>query len=1002
MAKHSSKLVKRLWWALAASFAVWLLLDFPLRPVVGTMLTSVEGGLTDLRHKAWWLLRGPGPDDPGSPVTVVDIDERTLGRLGTYGEPYRRHHARVLDSLVHDGAGVIAYDVFFKATDSGADQERIVQGAFEASGLGYPTDSVARARLRGKLDHSRELATSIRRCAPCVVVGQLEDHLKYPNPSDWIPRATRSWQRSISEGIALPEAQLKSLPAQNVLEGVYPGIAGPSVAFGLVNTTPDDDGRNRRLQPLWRFPDTQFTEPRLAPEGTARPRAYLAASLRAAMMLLGRRPEEFRLLPGILDLGVPLRLWKDSVGLVRLSAPGLTHAMVEDLQASAGAIDSIRKAGSGSLAPTRAVSIERGRDGRIVTRLAYPDSLDEAMTRALLANAGDTSWIGQVPVEGPAALSDQVLATRSADGSLTLASYDRPGGTELARTTLPRRERDILLLHAAEVLPQGLDGMVPGTKARLSSWIEVWWDPVRGKLATSLLALRGSSLTDIVHLPADRIAALKTGDTLPFGREIRIPLDSKGAMLLHFQAPELSQSQTASQGWVRHVSLVDVLDGKLDESLVPGRAFVIGSSATGLFDFVSIPLQERYPGVNLQAVALQNIVSGDFLREPPRWVRSGFVLGMALCAGLLAALVSPLWALAGTGLILTGGFAASLWAFDRGLWTDMQLPFMGALGTMLAMLAVRWLLEEREKRFLNTAFKTYLSAEVIDEMAERGELPTLGGKEYEITPLFTDIQGFSSFSEQLTPEQLVTLLNEYLGSMTDILLKEKGTFDKYIGDAIVTFWGAPSVRPDHAERAMRTALAMQRKLSQLRAKWISEGDKWPTLVHGMRMRIGLNTGRAVIGNMGTQNRMQYTMMGDTVNLAARLESGSKQYGVYVLVAAETVRHAGEGKFLTRELDLVRVVGKSEPVAVHEVLCEAARATPERMELLERWSVARAAYLAGDFAAALAGFESCLPLEPWLGETGVKTCPSKVFAARCRHFLSSPPADWDGIWTATEK
>lgn len=1001
MAKHSSKLVKRLWWALAASVGVWLLLDIPLRPFMGAMFSSVEGGLTDLRHKSWWFLRGPTPDDPGSPVTVIDIDERTLGRLGTYGESYRRYHALVVDRLTRAGAGALSFDVFFKATDSGVFQERLVEQAFRATGIEYPRDSASRLHLRQKLDHSRELGRAIAQSPRCVVVGQLEDHLKYPNPSDWIPRATRAWQHSISEGVALPAAQLATLPGLNVLEGIYPGLTAPGVAFGLVNTTPDIDGRNRRLHPLWRFPDTQFVEPRLAPEGSAIPRAYPAASLRAALLLLGRGPADFKLSPGLLDLGVPLRIWKDPSGSVRTSAPELTAAMVEDLQANAGAIDSLRKGEVGSISPTRTVWVERGTDGRFVTRLAYPDTLDDAVTRALLANAGDTSWLSQLPLGQPAALSEQVLVSRDSSGALTLASYDRPGGTELSRTVLPRRERDILLLHLGEFLPAGLESLAPGGRVRLSSWIEVWWDRVRRKLASSLLPLRGSSLVELIHLPPARIQALAKGDTLGIGRPIHIPLDSKGAMLLHFQAPEAADQQKVSQGWIRHVSFVDVLDGKFDESLIPGRAFVIGSSATGLFDFVSIPLQERYPGVNLQAVALQNIVSSDFLREPPRWIRSAFVLGMALGAGLLVALVSPLWAIAGTGLLLVAGFSASLWAFDRGVWTDMQLPFLAAVGTMIAMLAVRWLLEAKEKKLLNAAFKTYLSAEVIDEMAERGELPTLGGKEYAITPLFTDIQGFSSFSELLTPEQLVTLLNEYLGAMTDILLDERGTFDKYIGDAIVAFWGAPSVRPDHAASAVRTALKMQRKLSLLRAKWVAEGDRWPAMVHGMRMRIGLNSGVAVIGNMGTQNRMQYTMMGDCVNLAARLESGSKQYGVYVLVSRETVDQAGPG-FLCRELDLVKVMGKSEPVAVYEVLCERERVTPERLELVERWGRARALYLAGDFAAAREAFAAARELEPWIGEKGVKACPSEVFASRCGHFLEHPPLGWDGVWTATEK
>jgi len=434
---------------------------------------------------------------------------------------------------------------------------------------------------------------------------------------------------------------------------------------------------------------------------------------------------------------------------------------------------------------------------------------------------------------------------------------------------------------------------------------------------------------------------------------------------------------------------------------VPGRAFVIGSSATALFDFVPIPLQDRYPGVSLQATALQDIVSGDYLHEMRRWQTSLVLLAMALLAALLTAVLSPVWALAGTALLLLGWFAASLWAFDAGIWTEIQLPFLSGVVAFLAMLTVRWFLEEKEKRFLNAAFKTYLSPEVIDDMAERGELPVLGGREYQVTPFFTDIQGFSSFSELLPPEQLVSLLNEYLGAMTDILLANQGTFDKYIGDAIVTFWGAPQERPDHAACAMRTALQMQKKLAQLRAKWVTEGERWPTLVHGMRMRIGLNTGAAVIGNMGTHNRMQYTMMGDTVNLAARLESGSKHYGVYVLAAEETVRQGGE-EFLTRELDLVRVVGKSEPVAVSEVLCLRQEASPERLSLVGSWSRARKLYLQGDFAAALSAFRECQAMEPWYGQAGVKTSPSLVFAARCEHFLENPPSAWDGIWTATEK
>ena len=1002
MAKQRSpKTQKRLFFAVACGLGSWLFMDLAMRPVATKVLSSVEGGFTDLRHKLWWFLKRPGPEDPGSPVAVVDIDERTLSKLGFYGENYRRHHAKVLERLSTLGAGVLTFDVFFKSGDSGKAQAGEFEATLSRLGMDIGGDSLTQRRIRKAFDHTQALAEAVAASPSCVLAAQLEDNLKYANPSDWIPRARRNWQSSISMGLALPPDQLAAMPGNNVLDGIFPGMVGPNTTVGLVNVACDPDGRYRRLALLRRFPDTSFVEPALAPEGSAVPRAYPVIALQAALKLLGRRPEEIRYRPGqSMDLGVPLRIWKDGTGL-HTSAPGLTGAMVEDLMAARRSVDSLLAARKGVASYTRTVSVERRPDGSFVTRLAYPDTLDDAATRALLANAGDTAWLGQIPSNSPAALSDRVLVQTSPDGSLTLASFDAPGGKELSRVTVSRRDRDILLLGLLAELPQGLESLAPGRRANLSNWIEVWWDRVRGRATTSLLALRGSSLTDLLRLSPQRLASLRQGDTIGLGEPIRIPVDAAGNMLLHFQAPENTDGKAANQSWIRHVSFVDVLEGKLDEALVPGRAFVIGSSATALFDFVPIPLQDRYPGVSLQATALQDIVSGDYLHEMRRWQTSLVLLAMALLAALLTAVLSPVWALAGTALLLLGWFAASLWAFDAGIWTEIQLPFLSGVVAFLAMLTVRWFLEEKEKRFLNAAFKTYLSPEVIDDMAERGELPVLGGREYQVTPFFTDIQGFSSFSELLPPEQLVSLLNEYLGAMTDILLANQGTFDKYIGDAIVTFWGAPQERPDHAACAMRTALQMQKKLAQLRAKWVTEGERWPTLVHGMRMRIGLNTGAAVIGNMGTHNRMQYTMMGDTVNLAARLESGSKHYGVYVLAAEETVRQGGE-EFLTRELDLVRVVGKSEPVAVSEVLCLRQEASPERLSLVGSWSRARKLYLQGDFAAALSAFRECQAMEPWYGQAGVKTSPSLVFAARCEHFLENPPSAWDGIWTATEK
>ena len=289
-------------------------------------------------------------------------------------------------------------------------------------------------------------------------------------------------------------------------------------------------------------------------------------------------------------------------------------------------------------------------------------------------------------------------------------------------------------------------------------------------------------------------------------------------------------------------------------------------------------------------------------------------------------------------------------------------------------------------------------------MYKSGKAPKLGGDSGIRTAYFTDIQGFSTFSEKLTATQLVELLNEYLTAMTDILLDEKGTLDKYEGDAIIAFFGAPVPLEDHAIRSCRVAQRMQKKLLELTEKWTSEGDKWPEIVHHMRMRIGINSGEIVTGNMGSASRMNYTMMGDPVNLAARLEESAKQYGIFTQVAKATVEMAGED-FLWRELDTVRVVGKSEPVTSFDLLGMVEMAPDYLKELSQKFKEGIELYKAQKFDRALTIFRFTLELEwkrfPSLKEK--KTNPSEVYIQRCEDYIKMPPPEgWDGVWTLTSK
>ena len=241
-----------------------------------------------------------------------------------------------------------------------------------------------------------------------------------------------------------------------------------------------------------------------------------------------------------------------------------------------------------------------------------------------------------------------------------------------------------------------------------------------------------------------------------------------------------------------------------------------------------------------------------------------------------------------------------------------------------------------------------------------------------------------------------------------ILVKDRGTLDKYIGDAIVAIFGAPLPIDDHAQRACLVALKMQNHLRDLRHKWHEEGDKWPKLVQKMHMRIGINTGNMVVGNMGSAMRMNYTMMGDTVNLAARLESASKQYGVYIQVADVTLQNLQEGSILSRPLDLVVVMGKTEPVLCHELLALREDVTPDLVELVRLWNEARTAYIAMNWDKAIELFEQCLPLEPFHPDKdpGSKTSPSHVFIKRCQAYREQPPVPagetWNGVYVATSK
>ncbi|MGZ7065419.1 MAG: adenylate/guanylate cyclase domain-containing protein, partial [Candidatus Aminicenantales bacterium] len=293
--------------------------------------------------------------------------------------------------------------------------------------------------------------------------------------------------------------------------------------------------------------------------------------------------------------------------------------------------------------------------------------------------------------------------------------------------------------------------------------------------------------------------------------------------------------------------------------------------------------------------------------------------------------------------------------------------------------------EGRQRRFIKSVFRFYLSPDVIERVLDNPDLLRLGGERRDITAFFSDVAGFTSISEKLGPEDLVGLLNAFLTEMTDTILDSGGTLDKYEGDAIIAFWNAPLDQPDHALRAARAALTCQARLAELRGEFKRRSG------HEIRMRIGLNSGPAVVGNMGSERRFDYTAIGDTMNLASRLEGVCKQYGIFTLVSEETEARIRES-IVTREVDMIRVVGKAKPVRVFELIGEKGRVGADRLEEIRRFHQALEEYRERRWSQASALFEA-LAADP----------VAKTYAGRCRIFEASPPPDgWDGVADIKEK
>lgn len=439
------------------------------------------------------------------------------------------------------------------------------------------------------------------------------------------------------------------------------------------------------------------------------------------------------------------------------------------------------------------------------------------------------------------------------------------------------------------------------------------------------------------------------------------------------------------------------------------KILLIGQTVTGKADAGPTPRNAYAPMVLLHANAVANILAGDYARRASEpWVWSGMLLLGYLCVWLaqrrrltLLALVSLLILTAYTSLVVWG------WIFWS-LWFPWVGPLLGFGVLQLVVIGRRVLQEQKAKQEIQGMFGSYVSPELVERMVKANQRPRLGGYEENITAYFSDIQGFSTFAERLPPDRLVELMNEYLTACTDIIQEERGTLDKYIGDAVVAMFGAPLSLEKHAYQACVTACRVQLKLGELREKWRSEGDKWPEIVGRMQSRIGLNSGPCIVGNMGSRTRFNYTMMGDDVNLAARMESGAKSWGVYTLCTEATKlaceAHGGD-RVVFRPLGRIVVNGRTKATPIHEIVGLKESLPAQTPVCLGLFAQALERYYVRDWGGAAAFFRQSAELENSLPDqaTGVTRNPSLIYLDSLAHFEREPPAvDWDGVHVMKEK
>ncbi len=459
-----------------------------------------------------------------------------------------------------------------------------------------------------------------------------------------------------------------------------------------------------------------------------------------------------------------------------------------------------------------------------------------------------------------------------------------------------------------------------------------------------------------------------------------IPIGENASMWVNFTGPP--------GGYPRY-SFSDVVNGRIPAENLKGKVLFVGATAPGIYDMRVTPFNGNTPGVEIHATVADNIISNRFIRQggPEALVDLFFIVVMGAIAFLLTTRLRLYGAIPATALLLSGYIWFANVMFEAGHWINIIYPTLSAILALLVGGGFRYLVLERSAREMRSMFSSYLSPKLVARLEKDPEAAKIGGDTKVVTVLFTDIKSFTTFSEKHPPQEVVSRLNEYLGAMVQVIEQHDGTIDKFIGDAIMAYWGAPLSQPDHANLAVQCLLAMAQRLEELTRKWVSEG-KEPFSIRG-----GIQSGEVVAGNVGfAGKKMEYTVIGDTVNLASRLEGTAKYYGITYLVGENTYQLT-RTTCRYRELDKIRVVGKQLPVTIYEPQAGSNGLSDAQIAIFHS---ALVLYRARKWDAARLAFQGLLVEIPF-------DIPCKLYVERCEYFVENPPPEnWDGVFNRSEK